>query len=88
MNSNFDEIYNIQKQMGSRLRRELEMDKKLKLLRIVQDLVPLKQALPTEQLMIEAQNHGFSEEDVRTLLEELVTDKVVFFPKEGFIQQR
>lgn len=76
----FDELMRVQRSMASRLRQENELDRKVKLLSIIQGLNPdRKGRILTEQIVVEAVSEGFTEGDVESLLDEL--------EKDGYLQR-
>lgn len=71
----FDELMRVQRSMASRLRQENELDRKVQLLSIIQGLNPDKKGrILTEQIILEASNKGFSEEEVDRLISSLEED--------------
>ncbi len=71
----FDELMRVQRFTATRLRQENEMDRKVKLISLVQGLNPDKRGrILTEQIMVEALNEGFTDEEVDRLLDELESD--------------
>ncbi len=71
----FDELMRVQRNMASRLRQENELDRKVSLLSIIQGLNPDKKGrILTEQIMVEARDQGFSDEEVERLIDELERD--------------
>jgi hypothetical protein len=70
-----DELMRVQRSMATRLRQENALDKKVKLLSIIQGLNPdRKGRILSEQIMVESVNEGFVEDEVDRLLDELETD--------------
>ncbi len=71
----FDELMRVQRFTATRLRQENEVDRKVKLMSLVQGLNPDKRGrILTEQIMVEALNEGFTDEEVDRLLDELESD--------------
>lgn len=71
----FDDLMKVQRNMAGRLHRENEMDRKVALLSMIQGLNPDKKGrILTEQIMVEANNAGFSESEVDSLLDSLEED--------------
>jgi len=71
----FDELMRVQRNMASRLRQENELDRKVSLLSIIQGLNPdRKGRILTEQIMVEARDQGFSDDEVERLIDELERD--------------
>lgn len=70
---NFDSLNQIQKNMASRLSREVQMDNTLNLLMIIQGLVPDKFGrVQRELVVIEAMQQGMSENEVDSLINDLL----------------
>jgi hypothetical protein len=70
-----DELMRLQRSMATRLRQENALDRKVKLLSIIQGLNPdRKGRILSEQIMVESVNEGFVEDEVDRLLDELETD--------------
>jgi len=71
----FDELMRVQRNMATRLRSENELDRKVKLLSVIQGLnADKKGRILTEQIVVEARDQGFSESEVDALLDELERD--------------
>ena len=71
----FDELMRVQRNMATRLRSENEMDRKVSLLSIIQGLNPDKRGrILTEQIVVEARNQGFTDDEVDALLTDLESD--------------
>ena len=71
----FDELMRVQRNMATRLRSENEMDRKVSLLSIIQGLNPDKRGRSlTEQIVVEARNQGFTDDEVDALLTDLESD--------------
>ncbi len=75
--------------MQKRLRREQQRDRKIDLLSIINQLTAgPKNIVQKEQLLIEAQNRGFSENEIEKLLVQLKKDNIIFEPSPGYIKKR
>ncbi len=75
MLEDFDELMRVQRATASRLRTENEMDRKVKLMAIVQGLNPDRRGrILTESIMVEARNEGFSDDESDRLLDSLEED--------------
>jgi len=71
----FDELMRVQRSMASMLRRENDIDRKVKLMSIIQGLNPDKKGrILTAQIAHEAENEGFSEEELDGLIDGLEED--------------
>ena len=76
--ANFDNIIQIQKNMASRLSQEVQMDKTLEILMIIQGLVPDKFGrVQKESVILEATQQGLREDDVINLIHRLVLDRTI-----------
>ncbi len=70
-----DELMRVQRSMASRLRQENLIDRKVKLLSIIQGLNPDRRGrILSEQIVVEGVNEGFTDDEVDRLLDELETD--------------
>lgn len=68
----FDNLYDIQKNMASRLAREVEFDRSIELMSIIQSLVPDKDGkIPIDAIVVEGRYNNFSEEEVLKILTDL-----------------
>ena len=71
----FDELMRVQRNMATRLRAEDELDRKVKLLSVIQGLNPDKKGrILTEQIVVESREQGFDESEIDPLLDELESD--------------
>ncbi len=71
----FDELARIQRNTATRLRREDELNRKVRLMALIQGLNPNKQGhILLELILIEARQEGFLEEEVAELLGGLERD--------------
>lgn len=81
----FDELQNIQSNMASRLAREVELDKSIDLMSIIQSLIPDKTGkIPIDTIILEANYSNISEEDVLRLLDTLKRNQSIKLI-EGFV---
>ncbi|MGE0793055.1 MAG: hypothetical protein AB7V77_02635 [Candidatus Woesearchaeota archaeon] len=82
----FDDLFDIQKNMANRLAREVELDRAIELMSIIQSLVPDKAGkIPIDAIIIEASYFNFSEEDVLNFLEILKRNNSLKL-LEGFVK--
>lgn len=71
----FDELMRQQRNMAAMLRRENDVDRKVKLMSIIQSLNPDKKGrILTAQIVHEAVNEGFAEEELDPLIDSLEAD--------------
>ena len=57
----FDDVMRLQKQLTSSMIDEFELDSKIKVLTIYDEVASGKKKVQTEKLLIEAENQGMSE---------------------------
>ncbi len=85
--SDFDELMRIQRFMASRIVQESEMDAKIKLLDLINEMHQDKKGrISKEKLLVEAGMQGFSENEVERLIEELKRDHFIV-EEEGFLRK-
>ncbi len=85
--SEFDELMRIQRFMASRVAQESEMDAKIKLLELINQMQTDKKGrIHKEKLLVEAQMNGLSENEVLRLLEELKRDHFIV-EEEGYLRK-
>ncbi len=66
----FDDLFDIQKNMANRIAREVELDKAIDLMSIIQSLIPDKNGkIPIDSIILEARYFNLSEEDVLNYLQ-------------------
>ncbi len=87
MNPNdFDDLLKIQRMMASKIMEESTVDSKIKLMDLLRELAgPKNKRLQTEEIIIEARMQGFGEAETLRILEELLKDKFIRIPEEGFV---
>jgi DNA replicative helicase MCM subunit Mcm2 (Cdc46/Mcm family) len=85
--TDFDEVMKLQRQLASSAIDEFEMDSKIKLLTIFDDVAHGKKKIQTEKLLLEAENHGMSEFEVMSVIEKLKRDGLLFEPNSGYLQK-
>ena len=74
----FGAINDIQQNMASRLQQDMDMDKTVDLLAIIQELVPDKFGrIPKEAIIIEALNRGMGEDEVTNLIRTLILNRTL-----------
>jgi|TARA_B100000315_G_C14367414_1_gene491310 DNA replicative helicase MCM subunit Mcm2 (Cdc46/Mcm family) len=83
----FDRLMEIQKLTADRIKRESEVDNKIKILDILNELVISKgKKMQVEELIIEASIRGLSEAEVMDSLNSLKRDGLVKELDMGFVQ--
>jgi len=86
---NFNELIKIQNQIRQGLLREQELDKRVSVLSLINELTSgPKESVQKESLIVEAANKGISEEDLNKEIEKLEKDNIIFEPKPGFIKKK
>ena len=85
MSPDFDELMKIQRLAASRLQKENKVDSKLKLFEIIQSISQTKK-IHVEQIIIEARQEGFLEEETINTIDELIRDGYLDSPQEGFVK--
>lgn len=86
---NFNELMKIQNQIQKGLLREQELDNKISVLSLINELTSgPKETVQKESLIIEASNKGISEEDLNKEIEKLEKDNIIFEPNPGYIKKR
>ncbi len=86
--NNFDELMKIQQQMAGRIMRENETDRKLELMDIINNLTSIRRPkVQVEQVILEAQNQGMTEDQAITTIDELLDFGFITQPEDGFVQR-
>ena len=85
--SEFDDVMRLQKQLASSMLDDFELDSKIKVLTLFDELVGSKKKIQTEKLLIEAEQHGMSEFEVVSVIEKLKNDGLLFEPQPGYLQK-
>ena len=88
MNPNdFDDLLRIQRMMASKLMEENTVDSKIKMMDLLREMSGSKnKKLQVEEVIIEAGAQGFSESETLRVLEELLKDKFIMSPEDGFVK--
>ena len=74
--------------LAASIMQESSTDSKIKLLDIINDMVTTRnKKIQIEQIIIEAVNQGFSENEALTLIEDLKKDHVIYETEPGFLQR-
>jgi hypothetical protein len=85
---NFDELMRLQHQIQRGLLREQRTDLKIEVISIINVLTSgRKETVQKEAVFIEANHRGFDHDEVGTLIEELIKDKIIFEPMLGYIKK-
>lgn len=86
-NDSFEEILRIQQAMSQRIMAEQQVDRKIDLLDIVNELTDAgRRPVQTEAVLIEASLRGIPERDAISVLDSLERDRLVL-RKDGFVER-
>lgn len=83
----FDDVVRLQRQLNASMLDEFELDSKIKILSIIDEVAGSKKMVHTEKIILEAGHQGMSEFEATSVLEKLKKDGLVFEPKRGFLQK-
>ena len=83
----FDDVMRLQRQLSSSVIDEFELDSKIKVLTLIDEVAGTKKKIQTEKLLIEAENQGMSEFEVTSTIEKLKKDNLIFEPQPGYLQK-
>lgn len=85
----FEEIIKIQNRMAQMVARETEVDDKIKVISIFDELVGAqkKKRVPKEALIIEAVSQGMTEKEVLDLIEKIKSDGIFVESEPGYLQK-
>lgn len=83
----FDDVMKLQRQMASSVVNDFELDSKIKILTIFDELVGKKSKIQTEKLIIEAENRGMSEKEIINTIDKLKKDGMLSEPQPGYLQK-
>lgn len=88
MNPNdFDDLLRIQRMMASKIMEETTVDSKITMMTLLREMAGTKnKKLQVEEIIIEANLMGFSENQTISLLEDLLRDKFIVSPEDGFVK--
>ncbi len=75
---NFEDIVRIQKMMLSRIVQENEVDQKVRVLDIINQVLGSKKSIQLEAIILEAEKNNISEDNLMSILSELEKDKLIF----------
>lgn len=83
----FDDVMKLQRQMASSVVNDFELDSKIKILTIFDELVGKKSKIQTEKLIVEAENRGMSEREILATIDKLKSDGMLSEPQPGYLQK-
>ena len=83
----FERLMEIQRMTATRIRQESEVDNKIKVLDILNDLTATKgKKIQVEEVIIEAGIQGLGESEVMAVLDSLKSDGMIREPEVGYVQ--
>ncbi len=85
--TDFDDVIRLQKQMASSVVDDFELDSKIKVLTVFDEVAGKKKKLQTEKLLIELAHQGMSENEATATIEKLKRDGMLFEPQPGYLQK-
>lgn len=88
MADDFDEILRIQRMLNESTRRELQDDRLSELMAFVNSLIPYNKKVQIEVIFYACIDRGFSEKEIRDVLNKYIKDQLLFQPEVGYIQRR
>ena len=78
-----------QNMVQNRLRSEQQMDKKIDLLSIINQLtMGPRNIVQKEQIILEAVSRGLSEDEIDDLLDKLIKENIIYESSPGYIKKR
>jgi len=84
--ASFEELLRIQNRMASLVSQEAEVDTKIKILTVIDDITGhKKKKVQVEHVVIEARNQGMSESEAANTIEKLIDDGLLAMPEQGYI---
>lgn len=83
----FEEVMKLQRRLASSMMNDYELDTKIKLLTIFDEVSGKKKKVQTEKLLIEAENQGMAEIEITATLEKLKNDGILFESQPGYLQK-
>ncbi len=85
--SEFDELMKLQRQMASSIVNDFEVDNKIKILNIIDEVAGKKKKVQTEKVIQEAEAQGMLESDAISIIDKLKKEGMVFEPQPGYLQK-
>ena len=83
----FDDVVRLQRQLSSSMVNEYELDSKIKILMIFDEIAGSKKKVHTEELMVQAEHRGMSEFEILGIIDKLKKDGMLFEPQPGYLQK-
>ena len=88
MIDDFDEILKIQRMLNESTRKEIQDDRETGLMALINSLVPYEKKVQLEVLFYGALDKGYTEKEIRKVINDYIKDKIFFQPEPGYIQRR
>ncbi len=85
--TDFDDVIRLQKQLASSMLDDFELDSKIKVLTIIDEVAGGKKKVQTEKVLVEAEHQGMSELEVSGVIEKLKRDGLILEPQPGYLQK-
>jgi len=83
----FDDVMRLQKQLNASMLDDFELDSKIKVLTIFDELAGNKKKIQTEKLLIELEHHEMGELEAVSVIDKLKKDGLLFEPQPGYLQK-
>lgn len=84
-----DQLLAYQNMLQKSLKKEVQLDRKIELITIINQLTfGPRNIVQKELIIIEAQNRGFSEREINIYLNELIKENIIYEPMPGYIKKR
>ncbi len=85
--TDFEDVMRLQKQLNASMLDDFELDSKIKILTIFDELVGSKKKVHTEKLLIELEHRGMGELEAVSIIDKLKKDGLLFEPQPGYLQK-
>ncbi|MBN2423198.1 hypothetical protein JXB41_08300 [Candidatus Woesearchaeota archaeon] len=89
MVDDFEKLKKYQSFLQKSIIKERQIDKKIELITIINHLTAgPKNLVQKEQIIIEANSRGFSDDEIEKLIQELKRDNIIYETSPGYIKKR
>ncbi|MFW6230615.1 MAG: hypothetical protein ACOC32_01175 [Nanoarchaeota archaeon] len=88
MADDFDEILRIQRMINESTRKELQDDRVSDLMALINSIIPFEKKIQIEEIFYAALEKGYTEKEIRDVLNSYIRDGILFQPQVGYIQRR
>ena len=88
MQDDFDEILKIQRMLDESTRKEIQDDRETDLMALINSLIPYDKKIQIEEIFYAALDKGFTENEIKKVLNKYLKDNILFRPEDGYIQRR